>query len=208
MTLKEQILFLIDNKLKIFIGSFLFGILGLVLYFLIPVTYTASGFLYISRSVNTTASPSPQDFTYEGYYARQNAVSYVPTVVGFIESDSTSRAVLEELQLPVNTSSLRKFGNNLSVKKPVPQLVEVAYKSLSQEQAVQVWKTLTKNVISKHYDLNADIDSSISIKYLAEEPIVKESFRNPILNFFVGVSIGIILVTFSLAFKAYLFRTN
>lgn len=201
MSLKEQILFISVNKLIISIGSVFFGLLGLFLYFYIPPTYKAVGTLYVSRAITTTTTT---EFSYEGYYARQNAVSYVPSVVGMLESVSTRKFILEKLEYPVTVKNLQRLNSNISVKKPAPQLIEVSYKSQSPENAADVWKTLTSYVVSKHYDLNSDIDSTVSIKYLSEAPVVVESFRNPVLNFFVGLLIGFVLMVFVLAFKRYL----
>lgn len=208
MTLKDQITFLIVHKYKLLIGALLFGFLGILLHFLLPQTYTAVGYLYVSRSISiegpVQGQTTPPDFTYEGYYARQNAVSYVPTVLGLLENDATSRAVLDMLDQPITTASIRKFGRSISVKKPAPQLIELTYKSSSPEFAQQAWKAIAKYTLERHYDLNSDMDPSISIKYLTEEPVVRESYRNPVLNFIIGSVMGAVSTVFFLAFKRHL----
>lgn len=206
MSLKEQFNFLVINRRLLLLSMLLGGVFGGLVHFLLPPSYSAVGYFYVSRTVSMAPTPLPssQEFTYEGYYARQNAVSYVPTFLGLLESDSTSSAVLELLQQPVDAASIRKLGRGISVKKPAPQLIELSYKSSSPENALQVWKTLAKYAVEKHYDLNADIDPNISVKYLAEEPVIKESYRNPVFNFLVGSIVGFGCTLFILAFKFHL----
>ncbi len=206
MSLKEQFNFLVINMRLLLLSTLLCGLFGVLAHFLLPPSYSAVGYFYISRAVSmgSATEPLPQEFIYEGYYARQNAVSYVPTFLGLIESDSTSRAVLESMQQPATAAAIRKFERSVSVKKPAPQLIELSYKASSPDYALEVWKTLARHVVEKHYDLNANIDPNISVKYLADDPVVEESYRNPALSLLVSSLLGFGVTLFVLAFKFHM----
>ncbi|MFA5776607.1 MAG: Wzz/FepE/Etk N-terminal domain-containing protein, partial [Patescibacteria group bacterium] len=85
--------------LLVFAVSIFVGLLGAGVSTILPNQYTAKGLLIVTRKADEL---SKEVFTYEGYYAQQNAGAYTATFLSILQSPNNlkfadSGADLKEL---------------------------------------------------------------------------------------------------------------
>jgi capsular polysaccharide biosynthesis protein len=210
MTPKEIADFFRKNKFSILITGLLFALAALTLFYFIPVRYEAKGSLFITRKLDSLPQPrsdalfQESAFTYEGYYAQQNASSYTATLIGLIESDDVKKLVLRDLGLDITDASLRKLRSAVKVKKIAPQLVEVTAKGWRDADAEPTWHSLIENTIASSRNLSRLGDPNLVVVKVSDEPLVKETYRSLPLNIIVGFGFGTIFATLILSVKEYL----
>ncbi len=211
MTLKELSKFFAKNKIAILGTGVSFALVGVVIYFLLPPKYSATGTLFVTRKIEqpepgTTFSPeSVEDgfFSYEGYYAQQNALSYTSTLIGLIESADIKSKVLDTLSISVSEANLRKLGRAVSAKKHAPQLVVVTVKGLPSASAEKIWTTLVDEVMLASQKLSEQGDPNLVVVAVSDHPIVKEGYRNVLVNIIIGFGFGVLVSTMYFAGKQY-----
>ena len=189
---------LIKNRYKQLILAAIVGaVLGITLYYFLPVTYYATGALYVKRSVETNPA---QYFSYEGYYGQQTAQAYTSTVMGLLDSADIKSQALEILGEPLTEKTLRNLSKNMTVKKSGSQLVTLTTKGTSPETAERMWTALTDSTLQTFDKLNRNGDIFLRISKVSQTPIVKRDFRNIYLNAFVGAGLVklLTLIIFSL----------
>ena len=212
MSLENHIKFIFRRKFDLVAVGLLFGLLGIVLHFVIPIKYIASGSLYVARKIEISKVQEisqeertvEEVFTYEGYYARQNALSFSETVIGLVDSDTVLNVLLQKAGKPTNSENLRKVRKNVAVKKLAPQLIEVNVKAASIEEASTTWNQVTNIVVDYSKTLSNSGDPNLVVVKVDKEPLVMETYRNPFLNFVVGVVLGVVFAYLLFSFAEYL----
>lgn len=204
MNLKDLLKFLHKNYFDILSMSVFFGILGLVIYFLLPTKYIASGEFFIGRNIQPVDTQQNVDsFSYEGYYAQQNALSYTANIEGILDSDFTRSEVLKQTGTPANSYNMRNLDKKIRVKRTAPQIVEVQIRDTNPQKAMETWLALTNITENISSDLNSQGDPNIFVKRINQTPVLKEAYKNPFVNFAGGIMIGAFLATFVLALEEY-----
>ena len=94
----------------------------------------------------------------------------------------------------------------IRVKKSAPQLVSLTVLANSRERAESLWKTHADNTVERANLLNATGDPNLQISQMGN-PVVKEQFRNVLLNTLVGGLAGLGIGSILLAFINY-FKEN
>ncbi len=178
--------------------------MGGLSYFLMPQKYLAIGSLFIGRQIEKSDG---KYFTYEGYYSQQTAQNYTNTVIGFLESAELKKDALESVGLPVTEESLRKLGNQIKTKKTSPQLITITIKSEDPERANYYWSYFSGKTIETAKELNKTGDESLQIEPMGQ-PVVKEQYRNIILNLFAGMCLGSLVGSFSVVLATYFKETK
>lgn len=196
MTQKELVKFFRENAQKIVAAGVLFALAGVVSFYVVPVKYLATGTLFVSRETVSPELVLPSEFTYEGYYAQQNAANFTATLIGLVESEDVQSAVLTKLNKEVTAKSLFSFKRRVQVKKQAPQLVSVQVKGDTRESAASVWKVLVGEVSSVSQQVTSQDDNQISLILVSEEPVVREQYRNIMINAVIGFGLGLSLSTF------------
>lgn len=201
MELKNLFIKLKYNYLLIGVFVIVGSIIGVIVYFVLPQKYLASGSFYVSR---TTQQNVGDFFTYEGYYGQQTAQAYTATVIGLLESLDIKSKALSALGIPINEYTLRKYGKLISVKKSAPQLVTLNVKGNTAKQASDLWEAVSKNTLDTTYKLNLTSDPNLKISTLAEKPVIKETFWNIYANSFIGAGLGFLTGVGALYLFSYL----
>lgn len=210
MELKDFYLFLKENITKISASSLFFGALGVVFYFLLPITYKSEGVIYVNRfpleriSSNFVADTRFFSEAEGSFYAQQTALSYTETVIGLFESVDVREKTLETLDISVTEESLRKLKRITGVKSTAPQLITLSVKSKSEGDASEIWKSLTNVTFETVKRLNEQGDPGFSIMVVNENPVVHAAYRNLYANLVVGVAFGLMGSTFVFALSKYL----
>lgn len=198
----KEIIKLVKTKTKIiFLVSLLFTVFGVGMYYGIPPKQTATGSFFIKRTVE---EPSPEFFSYEGYYAQQAALSYSNTLSALFESVDIRSKALKSLDIPVNDKTLRKYGRQIKVKNVGPQVVTLTIKGDNTAQVVNFWAALSNSVLETTKALNQEGDKSITVTPLISEPIVQMTFSNVYANAIAGALFGFLVAVVSLSFASYL----
>jgi capsular polysaccharide biosynthesis protein len=210
MNLKELTSAIKSHKKLLLICSLLGLMAGLLVYFW-PNTYTATGSIFVKRSVeesikqyqiieptvnNTTTESdinklSERYFQYEGYYAQQVAISFTNTLASLSESVDIRKKALESLNLKVDVKNLRKYGRLIRAKKMAPQLVSLTTKGNSEFEARELWNAVTEALINDVKRLNNNGDPAISISPISSEPTVTSSYKSLTLFSLVGALLGL-----------------
>lgn len=206
MSLKQVLEFFNKNKFDILSMGVFFGILGMVIYFLFPAKYLATGYIYVSRNIEEReyVESLKSDFSYEGFYAQQNAAQYTGTVLGLIESENLHYTVLEDLGVNPNTKNLRKLARTINVKKVAPQLIEITVKEMDQKKAIRTWNTVSEVLYTTTTRLNQEGDPNLKINIVENSPVLLTTIHNPFINIVAGLFIGTFVATFVLALEEYL----
>lgn len=200
MELKELFKFLKKYKASLFVWGLVFGFVGALFYYLLPPKYVASGSFYVTRAIE----PVTEEFSYEGYYAQQSALSYTKTFMGLLESvDSRSKA-LDKLNLEVTSRTLRKYGRQVRVKSVAPQLLSFEVKDDSPDAARNFWLTLSDVSLEESQRLNMNGDSLLRIIPVSDSLVVREVYRNVFINIIAGFGFGIFSGVLVFATKEYL----
>lgn len=209
MSLKQIINFLNKYKIDILSMGVFFGILGIVIYFLFPAKFVAKGNIFVSRDIQTaqtiseSTNPPTQEFAYEGFYAQQNASMYTSTVIGLIESENISYRTLLDIGIPTTTSNIKKFERKIGAKKIAPQLIELEIKENTAKQATKSWNTLVENLMVTNQQLTQEGDPNLKITVVVDSPIVVTTYKNPLLNFGIGLVAGTLIAMFVLALQDF-----
>lgn len=198
MELKEIKKILSKNKLSLTIVTFIGLILGLVLYYL-PAKYISSGSFYVGREIDR----SDEFFSYEGYYAQQTAVTYTNSVISLAESLDIKKAVLDEMGIPYNNESVRTLGRALKIKKSGPQTINIVAKHSNRDTSETMFKSISKALIETSENLNREGDSSLFIRQVSTEPLVKETYKSFYIYSLAGILSGLIVGLFYLCLREY-----
>ena len=203
MELKEFIQIFRKYLRFIFAFGLVFGFLGAAFFYFYPKSYKAAGSFYVARVINGDTPLG--DFTYEGYYAQQAGTNYTETFIGLLESVDVRKAVLESMGVQVNEASLRKAARVIDVKKTAPQIVTLAVKAPQPETAKEVWQTFSNVAVEISVTLNDFAgDPMVSVFQVSPEPVVYETFNNLYVDILAGLTLGLLLGSFTAAFKEYL----
>lgn len=177
------------------------GIVGVVLYYVIPPKYLASGTLYVERAVENGGG---RYFTYEGYYNQQTAVSYTNTVLGLLDSDDIKTLALRKLGIQINEQSLRKFNSQIKTTKTGNQLITLSVKGATPQKAESAFNALSQVTISTSDRISQTSDPYLHLTLITDQPVVRETFRNVWVNLAIGVLSGFLLAVLYLSFSTYL----
>ncbi len=175
--------------------------IGIILFYVLPVKYKAVGSIFVSREIDALRR---NEFTYEGFYAQQNASEYTKTLVGILESVEVRQKAIEKLGVPVTESNLRKVKRSLKIKKVAPQVVSLEVKKNTSEEAEALWNYISEETLYASKFINERGDSGISLIVLENSPVVHEVFKELWFYSFIGFAFGVFGSTFYAAFKEYL----
>lgn len=201
MELKEIFEFYEENLKVVLLITLLMTIIGGSLYYILPVKYKAVGSIFVSREIDAIRR---EEFTYEGFYAQQNASEYTKTLVGILESVEVRQKAIENLGIPVTENSLRKVKRSLKIKKAAPQVVSLEVKKSTPQEAEDLWNNVVQETLSASLIINDRGDTGITLTVLDNSPIVHEAFRELWFYTFIGFAFGFVIATFYSAFKEYL----
>jgi len=186
---------LIKNKAVLLLFSLL-GVGSGVIYYLAPPGYSATGALYIKRSVDLS---SDKYFAYEGYYGQQTALSFTNTVAGLIDSMDVRKMSLDKLNVPTTSYNFQKYSFLIKTKKLGPQLLTLTTKGKTTNSAKNLWEAVADSTIATATKINANGDPALSISKVSEAPVVKPQFK-PIeiclpAGFLMGLFFGVLAVS-------------
>ncbi len=181
--------------------TFLAMVVGIFLNFL-PPKYIASGSLFVKRSIDQ----SENFFTYEGYYAQQSAVGFTDSVVAIIKSPDVLKALIEKMNIPLNNINYMKMVRSISTKKTGTQVILLTVKDGSYEKSQETWSQLNEILIAKLEDINVNGDNKLSVKTISPEPMVRQTYRNPLVFGLTGLIFGLSLGLILISIKEYLKR--
>ena len=200
MELKDMVDVFIRSKKLVLTIAFIFTLIGVLHYYYLPVTYKATGNLYVSRELDNSLRG---DFTYEGYYAQQVLKTYTETLIGLLESINVRKSAIEEMNIPVTEVSLRRLKNKISTKKIAPQLVSFEVKQKNPELASNYWVSVVHHAIKSANELNVYGDNKIDVSPVGEVPVVHESYRNIVVSTVGGLFIGLMLSITAVSLREY-----
>lgn len=201
MELKEIFDFYRKNFKKVVFGVFLFSVLGAILFYVIPVKYVATGSIFVVRAADLVQR---EEFTYEGFYAQQNASEYSKTVVGILESIEMQKKMVEAKGDFVTEENLRKVRRELNIKKVAPQVITLEIEGDDPQKVVDLWNEVAKQTLSSSETISERGDTGTSIVILDDSPVVHSGFRELWAFVLVGAVFGFVTATFYFALREYL----
>ncbi|OGC46514.1 hypothetical protein A2V49_00495 [candidate division WWE3 bacterium RBG_19FT_COMBO_34_6] len=201
MELNSMILFLKKYRIKILLVGILSAIVGIALFFLLPVKYYSSGSIFVKREIYPYAT---DHFTYEGYYGQQAAMSYTNSVIGLIKSEDITARSLIQIGEVVNEKNLRKYMQKIKAVKTGPQVITIITKGNTLSDAQSLWGAVSTSIISTMQKINSQNDPYVGLIKVSDEPITKESFKNIYVSTTVGFLLGCLLAMVIFSIKNYL----
>lgn len=200
MEFKEILKFFKKHTLKILLLAGVSCFIGVALYFFLPVKYTASGNLYVTRKIE----PVSTEFSYEGYYSQQAAFLYTKTVIKLLESLEIRKEVLNTLGVEPTDTVLQKYGRRITVRDTDSQLILLKVIADSSKEAATLWQSLVTTVVEKSALINKPGDLGISVSSVSGAPVVQKVYRSVWLNGLLGFGFGVFVAVFIFALKEYL----
>ncbi len=206
---------ILRRHFKVFLGIvFLCTLLGVLLTYLIPVSYSSSIDVYVRHK--GTAN-SQLFYTYDGYYSTQASVQYTDTVAGFLQSLSTvddaanlvqkdplyKSGDFQPAELTDQADYLASFQRNINVKIVAPQLVNVSVHDNSPVVA-QLWAQSLGTVLTANLkQLNQEGDANFTIDTI-HAPITETNKLNLYIDTAIGLIIGVFMgFTIGFILEAY-----
>lgn len=191
----KTILELVSKRLGIIAGvSILAGLTGTGVVLVLPYQYTAQGLLVVTRKADT---PSDNVFTYEGYYAQQNAQAYTVTFLSILLSPST----LSNAGTGIGTKKLIQL---IKAKKNGGQAINFSVKGNSPQEAHTLWVKIADSAIASHNALTPTADPLISVDPTLGSPVVVNSYPAWYKVLAAGFTCSVILASFLIILGRYL----
>lgn len=201
MELRDLLIFLRSKLLIVSLASIAGCIIGIISFYVIPVSYEASGSFFINRAIEYG---SGSFFSYEGYYSQQVAQNFTTTLIGLFESIDMKRKVLVNLGEPINDANIRRLYRAIRVKKAAPQLVTVTVRGTNIGEVSTIWNSLAQETLNSITDITVSGDPKLHVLSLDETPIIRQRFWNIWVNALIGLSAGFIGSVFVLLFGVYI----
>jgi capsular polysaccharide biosynthesis protein len=174
--------------ISIFVGALFGGI-----YYLLPNHFTATGLLYVRRSIDSSMF---KYFSYEGFYAQQTAQSYTNTVFALLGSVNIRSAALKKMGIADTEANLFRYGMMIKSKKVGPQIINLTITGKTSKEAGDLWnavgETITESVKSSN---NLGGDPNLSVVKMGDSPVVRIQYKPLWACLPVG---SVVLFTFTL----------
>lgn len=181
-------------------GAIVGLVLGLGLYFLLPVKYIASGSMFVVRQVEEV----PTEFNYEGYYSSLSSFNYTQSLAALLETDDIRGGVLRRLDLPVTKENLKNLKKSVDVKKTTTQVLTFVTKDTNPKQATAIWKAYAQELKTVTTRVNQFGDSGLIPVQLIASPVVYQGFSNIFVSGLAGVFLGFFLGSFIISIYIFI----
>lgn len=149
---------------------------------ILPNQYTAKGLLVVTRRAD---APSKEVFTYEGYYAEQNAGTYTTTFLAILQSPNN-------LASADNTIDAKKLARLVKAKREGTQAIVLAVKGQTPQDAVNLWNKVADSAIQTHTKLQASADPLLEVSKTPNSPVTLKTY--PAWSTIFGISFTFSLV--------------
>lgn len=194
MELKQVISFYQKNVQRILLGSLVFLLVGVGVYFL-PTKYIALGSFLVVRNIE----PLETDFSYEGYYAQLTAQDFSRSLAVFFKNENILQEVSEDFDV-----DYRNLKRRVKISREGPNVFRLEVKHSSPDKAIEIWGSLKTQVNALVKKINQEADASLKVFVIGDEPLVREAYKNIYLYGLVGFSFGLLFMSFYLGLKEYL----
>lgn len=174
-------------------------VLATIVYFL-PHNYSVEGSFFVKRTAEESSS---QVFTYEGYYSQQTALAYTNSVIALLQSTDLMKETLTNLSIPITENNLRKYEQNVNVKKAGPQVITLTVKNSDVQKAKAVWNEMAKVLSTTATEVNTKGDPNLSISQVLTQPVVKEPYKPIWLYVVAGLGFGVLAGISFITLKEY-----
>lgn len=170
------------------------ALLGAGISVILPNQHTAKGLLIITRRADES---SKTVFTYEGYYAQQNAGTYTSTFLAILQSPNN----LAFGEPGIDPKHIEKL---VSAKKEGTQAISLNIKGNTPENAKKLWEKVANSAIETHDKLKVSADSFVSVVKTPNSPVVVKTYPEWTTIFGAGFAFSLILLTSMIILTKYL----
>jgi len=183
------------QKVPLFFAlSILVGLVGAGVTTILPNQYTAKGLLVITRRTDV---PAKEVFTYEGYYAQQNATSYTATFLAILQSPSN-------LISADSTSDPKELLRLIKAKREGSQVIILSAQGQTPQDAQRLWKKVSDSAIQAHIELTASADPLLKITKTPNSPVILRTYPERLSIFGAGFAFSFIIMLSAMASVRYL----
>lgn len=204
MTLFRLFLMFKQKLPLLLLGGLLGLVVGLVVFYLVPPKYIATGSFYTARRIETV----PSAFSYEGYYASLASLNYAKTLTALIKSDDVKSRVLTGLKEEVSRKGLRELDRAIRVLKTDSSLVTFQVKHQDPTRVQAIWKLTSEEILQLSADINKNGDSKVTPVPILDSPVVYKGYSNIYFNAGVGFVAGLVSTLFVLSILFYVKESN
>lgn len=170
--------------------SLVVGFVGAGISTILPNQYTAKGLLVVTRKAD---EPSREVFTYEGYYAEQNAGTYTATFLAILQSPNN-------LKFADGNADPKQLARLVKAKREGTQAIVLAVKSQTPQDAANLWNKVAESAIQAHTKLQASADPLLTVSKTPNSPTALKTYpewptvfgASLVFSFVIMVSIVII----------------
>lgn len=211
MELKDY-LKLLHKELELIISTAaFFAAIGVIVYFVIPPKYVASGTFFVGRAVgnpngnSVATSTSSNSIDYEGYYASQASITYADSFSNILTSIEIQRLSLDALNKPIKEVYLRKLAKNTKVTRE-SNIVKLEVTAKTGKEALNTYHAVANNSIVKFKAQASRLDSNILVSKIYPDPVIYKEFSSVFLAALIGLVLGALASITYISVKDYFER--
>lgn len=161
--------------------------------------YTGSLALTISRSGTQEAI----DYKFDSYYALRATDEFGSTVVGWFKTPEIASAINKKIGVDSSGWSLSGLSGRFKAAKISPNLVEVRYGAVSQDDVKKIASAINQVIAEKVNLLNSSSGQGSAFVVIAGEPVAVKNTYNFLLGVLAGFLVGLVFGFFVQAAKEY-----
>ncbi|MFA5776735.1 MAG: Wzz/FepE/Etk N-terminal domain-containing protein [Patescibacteria group bacterium] len=181
--------------LLVFAISIFVGLAGAGVSTILPNQYTAKGLLIVTRKAD---EPSKEVFTYEGYYAQQNAGAYTATFLSILQSPNN-------LKSADSGADLKELSRLVKAKRDGTQAIVLSVKGKTSQDAINLWEKVADSAIQTHNKLKASADPLLEVSKTPNSPVVLKTYPEWTNIFGASFAFSIIIVSSILIISRYIY---
>ena len=170
------------------------GLAGAGASTILPNQYTAKGLLVVARR---TDEPSKEVFTYEGYYAQQNAGAYTATFLSILQSPNN-------LMSADSTADPKKLARLVKAKRDGTQAIVLSVKGQAPQDATHLWEKVADSAIQTHNKLKTSADPLLEVTKTPNSPVVLKTYPDRPSVFGISFAFSVIILSSVLVLLHYL----
>ena len=194
MELRDFLLLLVRRRRLLVLSTLLGGVSGIIAATVIPPSYEARVDMYV---VQEAGAPSPDFFSYDGFYAHQTSREMADTVTGLFQSHALLQESIDEASFPM-PADLDDVLDHLSVRKTAPAVLSVRFTHASSSHAAALLQHLTARVLDT-------LTPSDAVVLLNEEPLMRTRELPPIHTALAGAVLGLFCAMVVVAGTVYFY---
>lgn len=170
-------------------------LLGLVYYFLRPVSYTTS----ITIDITRKGAQSTPDYKFDDFYRLQADERFAETLVGWLKSPSVVSEIFRKAGEDTGKMTQKNLTKVFDSKKVSSQVVIISFSTKNMDESGRIAESLLSALVENTDNLNKDQNQENWFKIIGKDNITKKNTVS-LAWLILGMLLGGIFVAFWVVF--------